>query len=79
MKPKDYNPSPLEVDFTTAIIQLKDQIQHAIGYIRIEKVEKDMDADNPALRFHISDKDGDKHQVVIRVIQRLPGAFNPGT
>lgn len=69
MKTLSYNPSPLEVDFTKAILELENEIEQKIGMI-IQKVNADIQADNPSLRFYLQDKDGDKHQVVIRVIQK---------
>ncbi|MCC5931196.1 MAG: hypothetical protein JJU28_18250 [Cyclobacteriaceae bacterium] len=69
MKTLSYNPSPLEVDFTKAIVGLEKEIEQKIG-MKIHKVDADIHADNPSLRFYLEDADGDKHQVVIRVIQK---------
>jgi hypothetical protein len=69
MKTLSYNPSPLEVDFTKAIVALEKEIEQKIG-MKIHKVDTDITSDNPSLRFYLEDKDGDNHQIVIRVIQK---------
>ncbi len=69
MKTLTYNPSPLEIDFANALESLKDQIEQKVK-MRIIQVENDTTIDNPLVRYHLIDDDGDKHQVVVRIIQK---------
>lgn len=70
MKTTSYNPSLIEVEFTEAISQLKNEINRIINSSKIIKIEKNEDEDNPRLIFFLEDHDGDGHEVVMRVIQR---------
>ena len=69
MKTTSYNPSPLEVDFSNALIILQDQIEKHLQDNKIVRAEPDLTRDNPVVKFQLSDKDGDVHELVIRVIQ----------
>lgn len=71
MKTQRYNPSPLEVMFAKAISNLQTQIQEQLDGSAIVNIKSNMDADNPQLNFKLQDKDGDKHEVVIKIIQRI--------
>ncbi|MGK7390426.1 MAG: hypothetical protein ACNS60_08745 [Candidatus Cyclobacteriaceae bacterium M2_1C_046] len=70
MRTISYNPSPIEVDFAEALEALQVEIQKKLDGITIEKIENEITADNPLIRFHVKDKDGDPHEVVIKVIQK---------
>ena len=70
MKTKIYNPSQLEVQFANAIVKLKDQLERELNGCKILEVENKINADNPMLLFHLQDEDGDKHDLVVKLIQR---------
>ena len=70
MKTSDYNPSPLEIRFANTLRELKDEINNKMDGFRIFKIEDDLKKDNPTVHFSLEDKDGDLHQLVVKVIQR---------
>ena len=70
MKTISYNPSSLELEFAEAILKLRDEISENINSNRILEIKKNGEADNPSLIFFLEDHDGDKHEVVMKVIQR---------
>lgn len=70
MKTEYYNPSNLEVRFAKALVELKDVIQNKLNGYKIEDIESDTNADNPLLRINMTDKEGDKHQLVLKIIQK---------
>ena len=69
MKTSTYNPSPLEENFVNALHILQDQIEKQLKDNQIVNVESNLNRDNPMIKFSLIDKDGDPHEVVIRVIQ----------
>lgn len=74
MKTQTYNPSTLEVDFANALYILQDQIQKHLKDNEIVHVESDIRKDNPQVKFSLLDKDGDPHEVVIKIVQ-IPDKF----
>lgn len=74
MKTTTYNPSPLEVDFANALYILQDQIQKHLHDNEVINVESDIKQDNPIVKFSLLDKDGDPHEIVVRIIQ-IPDKF----
>lgn len=74
MKTQTYNPSPLEVDFANALFILQQQIEKHLHDNKVVHVESDINKDNPTVKFSLLDKDGDPHEVVIRIIQ-IPDKF----
>lgn len=76
MKTKKYNPSKLELDFAKALTSLKSQINDFIEGNEIVKVNTNSDIDNPDLLFKLKDIDGDKHEVVVKIIQRADHIVN---
>lgn len=74
MKTSTYNPSPLEVDFANALRELQKEIEKYLHGNQIAKVENQLTRDNPMVRFNLVDKDGDPHEIVIRIIQ-IPDKF----
>jgi hypothetical protein len=74
MKTSTYNPSPLEVDFANALFILQEQIQKHLHDNEVIHVETDLALDNPTVKFRLLDKDGDPHEIVIRIIQ-IPDKF----
>ncbi|MEM9673141.1 MAG: hypothetical protein AAF992_11135 [Bacteroidota bacterium] len=71
MKTQHYNPSPLEQTFAEAILALKTQIQEQLTGTKITGTKAVLDADNPLVHFEIEDAEGDQHEIVIKVIQRI--------
>jgi hypothetical protein len=74
MKTSTYNPSPLEIDFANALFILQEQIQKHLHDNEIINVESDIKQDNPTVKFSLLDKDGDTHEIVVRIIQ-IPDKF----
>lgn len=74
MKTSAYNPSPLEVDFANALFILQNDIEKHLQDNKIINVESELNRDNPMIRFNLLDKDGDPHEIVLRVIQ-IPDKF----
>lgn len=73
MKTSTYNPSPLEVDFANALYILQKEIEKHLQN-EVVKVETQLKRDNPMVRFNLVDKDGDPHEIVVRIIQ-IPDKF----
>lgn len=71
MKTQQYNPSPLERSFAQAISGVQNQIQDQIPGTKITSVQSNLNVDNPEVLFQLEDADGDYHEIVIRVIQRI--------
>ncbi len=69
MKTPSYNPSPLEVDFANALIILQKDIQKHLQGNEIVNVESNIKRDNPMVKFNLVDKDGDTHEIVVRIVQ----------
>jgi len=74
MKTSAYNPSPLEVDFANALFVLQKELEKNLHDNQIIHVESQIRRDNPMVKFSLLDKDGDPHEVVIRIIQ-IPDKF----
>lgn len=74
MKTSSYNPSPLEVDFANALHILQDKIASHLQDNKIVNVESNLSRDNPMVKFSLVDKDGDPHEIVVRIIQ-IPDKF----
>ena len=69
MKTTQYNPSTLEVSFAKAIKNLKTEIEKNLPDNEIIKIENNTAKDNPIVKFYLLDKDGDPHEIVLRIIQ----------
>jgi hypothetical protein len=74
MKTSTYNPSPLEVDFANALYILQKDLEKHLQGNQITKVETQLKRDNPMVKFSLVDKDGDPHEIVVRIIQ-IPDKF----
>jgi len=74
MKTVAYNPSPLEVDFANALIILQKDIQKHLQGNQIVNIESNINRDNPMVKFSLVDKDGDPHEIVLRIVQ-IPDKF----
>lgn len=70
MKTQNYNPSVFEVNLTSAIMACKEEIQKNLTDLKIVETTEDLNRDNPLIIFQLEDKDGDQHEVVLKVIQR---------
>ena len=74
MKTSTYNPSPLEVDFANALYILQKELEKPLQYNQVIHVESHIRKDNPMVKFSLLDKDGDPHEIVVRIIQ-IPDKF----
>ena len=74
MKTSTYNPSPLEVDFANSLYILQKEIEKHLQGNEIRGVETHLKRDNPMVKFSLVDKDGDPHEIVVRIIQ-IPDKF----
>lgn len=71
MKTTSYNPSQIELEFAQAIKDLTKELQGKIKSTKIVEVQNNLKEDNPTLVFKLEDKEGDKHELVVKFIQRL--------
>lgn len=69
MKTTTYNPSHLEVSLAHALEGLKDEIEKKLPDNEVIKVENKITEDNPSVKFFLLDKDGDPHEIVMKIIQ----------
>ena len=67
---KEYNPSPLEVRFAEVLCGLKDEINKRLPDFEVLNIENNTQLDNPTIDFKLKDKDGDEHEIILKVIQR---------
>ncbi len=74
MKTSSYNPSSLEVDFANALTILQKAIEKHLQNNQITNIEPNLSRDNPMVKFNLVDKDGDPHEIVIRIVQ-IPDKF----
>ena len=74
MKTSSYNPSPLEIDFANALQILSGDIEKHLLDNKVTHVENQLGKDNPLIKFNLVDKDGDPHEIVVRIIQ-IPDKF----
>lgn len=70
MKTTLYNPSNIELEFANAIKDLKTELEAKLSTNRILDIKTTIDVDNPFLVFNLEDQDGDKHELVLKLIQR---------
>ncbi len=70
MKTTLYNPSNIELEFANAIKGLIPEIEEKLSTNKILDVKTTIDVDNPFLVFSLEDGDGDKHELVLKLIQR---------
>ena len=69
MKTTIYNPSPLETELANALVSLQKEIEKNLKEKTISAVSADLSQDNPSVKFNVVDKDGDHHEVIIKVVQ----------
>ena len=70
MQTKQYNPSELELQFAHALIQLKKELEQHLPGNKILNISTHEQLDNPAVHLQLEDGDGDKHELVIKIIQK---------
>ena len=69
MKTESYNPSALEVEFANVLKAMKSDFESRMDY-SITEIRQSLQEDNPRVVFVMKDKDGDVHELVLRIIQR---------
>ncbi|MEP2671634.1 MAG: hypothetical protein ABJH04_21700 [Cyclobacteriaceae bacterium] len=69
MKTSSYNPSTLEIDLANALLILQGEIEKHLQDNKIIHAESNLNKDNPSIKFNLLDKDGDPHELVVRIIQ----------
>ncbi|HLT73281.1 MAG TPA: hypothetical protein VKZ75_11550 [Cyclobacteriaceae bacterium] len=74
MKTPTYNPSPLEVNLADALYSLQKEIQQRLPDNEIVDMKCETSTENPLVRFHLVDNDGDPHEIIVRIIQ-IPDKF----
>ena len=74
MKTDSYNPSPLEVDMANALFLVQKELEKHLQNNEIVHVETNIKRDKPMVTFNLLDKDGDPHEIVVRIVQ-LPDKF----
>ena len=67
---QSYNPSPLETELANIIEGHINLINDKLKNKKIIATEVNMQADNPVLSMEVLDDDGDKHHLVIKIIQK---------
>jgi hypothetical protein len=70
MKTNSYNPSALEIEFANILEDLKDEMNLRLQNRKIESASIQLDQDNPTFKMEIADVDGDKHIMILKLIQR---------
>lgn len=74
MKTSTYNPGSLEVEFANALQTVRSEIEKHLPDQQITHVENHLGKENPMVKFSLVDKDGDPHELVVRIIQ-IPDKF----
>lgn len=57
-----------------ALVILQKEIQKHLQDNKITHVEPNINRDNPLVKFSLVDKDGDPHEIVVRIVQ-IPDKF----
>ncbi len=70
MKTTVYNPSHLEIEFAEVLKNLRSDIEAKLKGNEITDILINTNKDNPDLVFKLVDKDGDHHELVVKIIQR---------
>ncbi len=74
---KSYNPSQLETEMTKALKDLEKELTSKLSNNKLVESVIRLDRDNPDVLFRLVDEDGDKHEIVLKVIQRNDDEVNP--
>jgi len=67
---QNYNPSPIEVRFVEVLCELKEEINKKLVNFDVYKIENNTQLDNPTIDFFLKDRDGDEHEIILKVIQK---------
>ncbi|HET8859236.1 hypothetical protein [Marivirga sp.] len=67
---QQYNPSKIEVELAKAIKELAPEIEAKLSQFKITEIEDKIKADNPMVKIKLTDNDNDKHEVVLKIIQK---------
>ncbi|MES2389951.1 MAG: hypothetical protein V4543_18255 [Bacteroidota bacterium] len=70
MKTTQYNPSKIETDFCEALQGMATELAAHLPDYSITGLTPTNNRDNPFLVVALTDKDGDKHELVISFVQR---------
>ena len=71
-----YNPSTLEVQFGEILQGLKNEIDKRLPGNTVQEISIDKEKDNPNVLIKLIDEDGDKHELVVKLIQRSDQIVN---
>lgn len=74
MKTTVYNPSPIETELANALVTAQKEIEKHLTGLTISQASADLSQDNPSVKFNLVDKDGDHHEVVVKIVQ-VPDKF----
>ena len=69
MKTKVYNPSAIETEIASALVSLQKEIEKQLKDKTITKATADNTQDNPSVKLTLVDKEGDHHDVVVKIVQ----------
>lgn len=69
MKTTVYNPSPIETEIANALVSLQKEIEKKLIDKRISRMSTNLTQDNPSVKFELTDKDGDDHEVIVKIVQ----------
>lgn len=69
MKTQMYNPSILEVQLAEGLSKLSAEIEKQLDGNQIINIENKIHEDNPLVKLFLLDRDGDPHEVVLKIIQ----------
>lgn len=69
MKTTAYNPSNLEIELAKTVVLLQKEIEQKLNGKQITKIFPDVSQDNPAVKITLVDKEGDAHEVVMKIVQ----------
>jgi hypothetical protein len=69
MKTTVYNPSPLETELANVLVSLQKEIERNLKDKSISQATADLSQDNPSVKFNVVDKEGDHHEIIIKVVQ----------
>lgn len=69
MKTTVYNPSTIETEIANAMVSLQKEIEKHLKDKSISQASADLTQDNPSVKFNLVDKDGDHHEVIVKIVQ----------
>jgi len=69
MKTTVYNPSPIETELANALVSLQKEIEKQLKDKKITHCSADLTQDNPSVKFNLVDKEGDHHEIIVKIVQ----------